>query len=134
MFNNHTNIIVNYFLNLLNDIKRFNPHKRDESFKNKIKEIRRVANRQVLDMYDLIDAKKKGVVKGLFPERIQQFLQFKADESHVGDQCQVCLKEVEVGRLIKQLDRRGRHSFCSVCIDQWFAEHKTCPICRHLFV
>ena len=70
MFNNHTNIIVNYFLNLLNDIKRFNPHKRDESFKNKIKEIRRVANRQVLDMYDLIDAKKKKVVKELSPERI----------------------------------------------------------------
>ena len=94
----------------------------------------RDVDRQAAELDNLIEAKKKEVDKGLSSERIQQFLQFKADESHVGDQCQVCLEEVEVGRLMKQLDCGGRHSFCSVCIDQWFANHKTCPICRHIFV
>ena len=85
-------------------------------------------------MNGLVAAKINELDKGLSPERIQKFLQFEADECHVGDQCQVCLDEVEVGRLMKQLDCGGRHSFCSVCIDQWFANHKTCPICRHVFV
>ena len=121
-------------LNLLSYIGTINPHKFDESFMNKIKEILRDIHRQDEELDGLIEAKKEEVVKGLSPERIQQFNQFEADESHVGDQCQVCLEEVEVGRLMKQLDCRGRHSFCSGCIDQWFANHKTCPICRHVFV
>ena len=71
-------------------------------------------------MDGLVAAKKNELLnKGLITERIQQFLQFEADESHVGDQCQVCLEEVEVGRLMKQLDCGGRHSFCIGCIDQW---------------
>ena len=134
VFNNSIDINSNYFLKLLNNIKRLNPHIKDKSFKNKLEQIRRVANRQVLDLYDLLDAKKKEVFKGLSPKRIKRFLWFKADESHVGDQCQVCLEEVKVGRLMKQLDCGGRHSFCSGCIDQWFAEHKNCPICRHNFM
>ena len=85
-------------------------------------------------MSDLVLAKRDELDKGLSQERIQQFHQFEADESHVGDQCQVCLENVEVGRLMKELDCRGRHYFCSICIDQWLANHKTCPICRHKFV
>ena len=100
----------------------------------KFREILQDVDRQVDEIVDLINAKKKRLDKGLSLKRIKQFRQFEADESHVGDQCQVCLEEVEVGRLMKQLDCRGRHSFCSVCIDQWFAEHKSCPICRHIFV
>ena len=69
----------------------------------------RDVDRQAAELDNLIEAKKKEVDKGLSSERIQQFLQFKADESHVGDQCQVCLEEVEVGRLMKQLDCGGRH-------------------------
>ena len=115
-------------------VERLNPNKDHKSFKNKIKEIRRDVNRQGLEMINLIKAKKNELHKGLSPERIQQFLQFEADESHVEDQCQVCLEELKVGKLMKQLDCGGRHSFCSVCIDQWFANHKTCPICRQIFV
>ena len=119
---------------MLLDIELYNPHKDDDSFKNKIEEIRRDLHRQALDLDRLIEAKRNELQKGLSSERIQQFLQFEADESYVKDQCQVCLEEVEVGRLMKQLDCGGRHSFCSVCINQWFANHKTCPICRHKFV
>ena len=133
-FDNH-NIYKFYKVNtLLYHIKCLNPHKEEEPFKNRLKEIISINRRQRNEMFHLVIAKEKEVVKGLPPERIQQFLQFEADESHVGDQCQVCLEEFEVGRLMKQLDCGGRHSFCSVCIDQWFANHKTCPICRHVFV
>ena len=121
-------------MNLLFYIGLFNPRKNDESFMNKIEEIRRDVERQAAELDDLVADKKNELEKGLSPERIKKFYQFEADESHVGSQCQVCLEEVEVGRLMKQLDCGGRHSFCSVCIDQWFANHKTCPICRHVFV
>ena len=118
---------------MLSNIEKYNPHSDGESFKNKIKDIERDVSLQYLKMIYLIEGKKEELVEGLTSERIQQFQQFEADESHVGDQCQVCLEEVEVGRLMKQLDCGGRHSFCSVCTDQWFANHKTCPICRHEF-
>ena len=125
---------LNKFFCKLSDIKEYNTHREDESFKNKIEDIKRDVDQKGVELVGLVEAKIKELDKGLSPERIQQFLQFEADESHVGDQCQVCLEEVEVGRLMKQLDCGGRHSFCSVCIDQWFANHKTCPICRHVFV
>ena len=124
---------LNKFFSKLSDIKEYNTHREDESFKNKTKEIEREVDQKGVELVGLVEAKIKELDKGLSPERIQQFLQFEADESHVGDQCQVCLEEFEVGRLIKQLDCGGRHYFCSGCIDQWFANHKTCPICRHNF-
>ena len=133
VFENYARNKANKFSVLLFHICCYNPNIEDESFKIKISEIERDADRQAQEMTDLIEARKKNLNKGLSSERIKQFHQFEADESHVGDQCQVCLEEVEVGRLMKQLDCGGRHSFCSVCIDQWFANHKTCPICRHNF-
>ena len=122
---------------LLHHIELFNPQSEDESFMKKIEEIERNVVQQSLDVEGLVATKMDELdkeEKKLSSDRIQQFYQFEADESHVGSQCQVCLEEVEVGRLMKQLDCGGRHSFCSVCIDQWFANHKTCPICRHIFV
>ena len=71
--------------------------------------------------------------KGLTPQRIQQFEQFTADESFVGDQCVICMGDIEIGRNMMRLDCDGQHTFCQVCIEGWFANHKTCPICRHKF-
>ena len=129
---NKTDKITKFFT-LLFHIELYNPNKDDDSFKNKVKVVSLLGRRQSKELYNLL-AIKKEVVKGLSLQRIQQFLHFEADESHLGDQCQVCQEEFEVGRLMKQLDCGGRHSFCSGCIDQWFANHKTCPICRHVFV
>ena len=98
--NNALNKIIKIY-HLLLDIEEHNPHSEGEYFKNKIEEIIQNVERQYVEMVDLIQDKKNELDKGLSPERIQQFLQFKADESHVGDQCQVCLEEVEVGRLMK---------------------------------
>ena len=121
---------------LLCHIGWFNPKNEDKKFKNKIEEFKRDANRQAQEVIGLILAKKKVLDKQLSSERIQKFLQFEAYGSHLGDKCQVCMEVVEVGRLMKQLDCGGRHSFCSIFIDKWLAEreHKTCPICRHVFV
>ena len=32
-----------------------------------------------------------------------------------------------------RLDCDGQHTFCQVCIERWFENHKTCPIGRHAF-
>ena len=71
--------------------------------------------------------------RGLSPERIQNFAHFTADESHVGDQCSICMENFEIGRNMMRLDCDGKHAFCQVCIEGWFADHNTCPICRHTF-
>ena len=71
--------------------------------------------------------------KGLTPERIQQFEQFTADESFVGEQCVICMEDIEIGRNMMRLDCDGQHTFCQVCIERWFENHKTCPTCRHAF-
>ena len=71
--------------------------------------------------------------RGLSPERIQKFAKFTADESHVGDQCAICMEGFEIGRNIMCLDCDGKHAFCKICIEGWFADHKTCPLCRHIF-
>ena len=71
--------------------------------------------------------------QGLTPQRVQQFEKFQADESHVGNQCAICMEDIEIGRNMMRLDCDGQHTFCHVCIEGWFAEHKTCPICRHIF-
>ena len=71
--------------------------------------------------------------RGLTLQRIQQFEQFQADESHVGDQCAICMEEINIGRNMMRLDCDGHHTFCQVCIKGWFAGHNTCPICRHEF-
>ena len=71
--------------------------------------------------------------QGLTPQRIQQFEQFTADESFVGDQCVICMGDIEIGRNMMRLDCDGQHTFCQVCIEGWFADHKTCPNCRHVF-
>ena len=85
-------------------------------------------------MYQQQIALKTGELrKCLSLQRIQQFCQFTADESFSGDQCVICQGDIEVGRNMMRLDCDGQHTFCQVCIEGWFAEHNTCPICRHIF-
>ena len=71
--------------------------------------------------------------QGLTAARIQKFQQFPADESLVGERCSVCQDEIEVRRRMMRLDCDGQHVFCQDCVEGWFADHKTCPSCRHAF-
>ena len=74
-----------------------------------------------------------GRKSGLTTAKIQRFRLFTADETHVGDQCSICMGDIDVGRRMRRLTCDGQHSFCQECIEGWFAEHNTCPICRHKF-
>ena len=71
--------------------------------------------------------------QGLTSDVIENFSRFAADQSHVGDQCSICMEDFEIGRNMMCLDCDGKHAFCQVCIERWFADHNTCPICRHNF-
>ena len=71
--------------------------------------------------------------QGLSPRMIRSFKLFTADETHVGDQCSICMEDVDVGRIMRRLTCDGQHYFCQECIEGWFAEHNTCPLCRHVF-
>ena len=84
-------------------------------------------------VHKYLDDKIQSIL-GLTKARIQQFDKYQADESMVGDECAVCLEEVEVGRRMMRLDCQGGHVFCQDCIESWFTEHKTCPYCNHVFV
>ena len=83
------------------------------------------------EIIQLVD--ERLVQAGLTPERIEQFEKFNADESLVGDQCPVCLIEVSLGDEFLSLGCHKKHFLCEGCAHGWFRNHKTCPICRHVF-
>ena len=85
-----------------------------------------------LEVEELADSEEEQQ-QGLTFQRIQQFKQFQADDLFVGDQCVICMEDIEIGRNMMRLDCDGQHTFCQVCIEGWFAIKKTCPICRHVF-
>ena len=62
-----------------------------------------------------------------------KFHSLQADESLAGNKCGICLDIVEVGRRMVRLGCSGQHVFCQDCVLKWFADHNTCPICRHQF-
>ena len=82
---------------------------------------------------DLIARQTTKLHKGLSSEKIKKFALFTADESHVSDQCSICMEYFEIGRNMMRLNCDGKHAFCQVCIEGWFADHNTCPLCRHIF-
>ena len=71
--------------------------------------------------------------QGLTVRRIRQFEKFTADELFVDKQCMLCFGDIKIGRNMMRLDCNAQHTFCQVCIEGWFADHNTCPICRHTF-
>ena len=99
----------------------------------KINNLQKEIQEKIRQFQQYVAIKKKQLFKGLLPARIQQFEQLQADESFVGDQCAICMEDVEIGRNMMRLDCDGQHTFCQVCIENWFADHSTCPVCRHTF-
>ena len=70
---------------------------------------------------------------GLTPERIERFEHFNADESLVGEQCIVCMDELQIDTEMVRLDCHVDHILCKKCTDNWFKDHNTCPSCRNVF-
>ena len=73
------------------------------------------------------------VSKGLSPQRIEKFEHFTADESLVGEQCLICMNDLEIGMEMVRLYCHVDHILCKVCVEKWFKNHKTCPTCRQAF-
>ena len=70
---------------------------------------------------------------GLTPERIERFEHFNADKSLVGEQCIVCLDELQIDTEMVRLDCHVNHYLCKKCTDAWFKDHKKCPLCNQDF-
>ena len=71
--------------------------------------------------------------QGLTAARIANFEHYAADESLVGEQCLVCMKDLEVGTQMVRLDCQCTHYLCKNCAETWFKDHKSCPTCRQEF-
>ena len=88
-----------------------------------------------LSQYETVNNSQQQInqQQGLTTARIHEFQQFPADESLVGNRCGVCLDDIEAGRRMMRLDCDGQHVLCQDCVEGWFADHNTCPNCRHIF-
>jgi hypothetical protein len=53
---------------------------------------------------------------------------YLADDTSIGEQCSICLDEIEAGSSILKLS--CEHVYHSACIIRWYTENNTCPICR----
>ncbi|XP_059626978.1 RING-H2 finger protein ATL16-like [Cornus florida] len=61
---------------------------------------------------------------------ITQFKKKNEEElSQSNTECAVCLGEFEEGECLKHLPNCS-HAFHVPCIDTWFQNHSTCPLCR----
>jgi len=46
------------------------------------------------------------------------------------EDCSICRDSIQPYQIIRTIRRCG-HRFHQGCIDNWFIQHHTCPICRH---
>ena len=88
---------------------------------------------QLQDLFDIFQADAGELNKGLSPGRIRRFEHFTAGESIVGEQCIVCLDDLQVGMDMVRLDCHVSHCFCKKCTDAWFKDHNKCLLCNQEF-
>ena len=100
-----------------------------EQLINEVLQQSRVVHANLLQQLQNVDQQQ-----GLSPRSIRRFHLFTADETLVGQQCAICLQDINVGRRMRRLTCDGQHSFCPGCCETWFANKNTCPLCRHAFV
>ena len=72
-----------------------------------------------------------GVVhcNGLGASAIAALPAYEYDKKAGGDECAVCLGELQRGEVVKQLPA-CMHLFHEGCIDAWLRSRITCPVCR----
>ena len=110
-----------------------NQEKKLQKTNKQLQEAESFLQEQHLFLQQQIIVAKQKLHKGLSSSRIQQFHTFPAGESLVGNQCGVCLEDIDLRRRMMRLDCNGQHIFCQGCVEGWFADHNTCPNCRHIF-
>ena len=117
-------------LELLSGVSRTFSRKRDEIFRQVIVVLSNADDHNEQQEQHNDDDEPQ---RGLTPRSVRRFHLFTADETHSEDQCGICLEDVDVGRRMRRLTCDGLHCFCKECIEEWFANHNTCPLCRHVF-
>ena len=93
----------------------------------------REVQREVQRVRRVVQQRRRTQQPGLTRERIGRFEHFAADESLVGEQCVVCLENLEAGMNMVRLECHVSHYFCNTCTDAWFKDHNKCPLCNHVF-
>mmetsp|Transcript_92962 Transcript_92962/g.199371 ORF Transcript_92962/g.199371 Transcript_92962/m.199371 type:complete len:254 (-) Transcript_92962:33-794(-) len=58
----------------------------------------------------------------------QPQLEGSANEDH--DECAICLNAFVAGDLVRTLP--CSHRYCCICIDQWLADSRSCPLCKQV--
>ena len=98
-----------------------------------IKQFLKILQSKIEFVHERVEDKRLLLKKAFDEARKKTYHQFTADKSSIGDQCAICMEDVEVGRKMVRLGCKGQHTFCQICIEEWFTKQKTCPICRHKF-
>ena len=48
---------------------------------------------------------------------------------YLDNNCSICSQQIEHNNIIRKINNCS-HYFHQECVDTWFAENSTCPICR----
>jgi len=66
---------------------------------------------------------------GLSTEDLQRYTRLRTNSSNVNTVCAICQNTMEQNAIVREI-RSCQHSFHSECVDEWFIQHDTCPLCR----
>ena len=55
---------------------------------------------------------------------------YRSSESNGQQMCPICRVNFEENDIVRKINHCG-HMYHLNCIDNWFQEHSTCPVCRH---
>ena len=53
--------------------------------------------------------------------------------SEIDDSCSICLNTFQIGDTISTLPCSKRHTFHTLCLEEWFYSTVSCPLCRSDF-
>lgn len=79
---------------------------------------------ELLDLCDYIGYHKKGLQN---IEEVSTKIEISEEESE--DICTICLELLSSKENMRKINI-CEHKFCSECIEKWFEENKTCPLCK----
>jgi len=83
---------------------------------------------QLMSMCDEIGYHKVGIknVDELAPAIVRMR---KTTDTSINDRCPICLEDMHKALYMREI-KACKHTFCGECIEKWFVENKTCPICK----
>jgi hypothetical protein len=55
---------------------------------------------------------------------------YRSNENNGQEMCAICRVNFEENDIVRKINHCG-HMYHLNCIDNWFQEHTTCPVCRH---